>query len=350
MLLRHTRAHVLGDASTDSEMMTSSYLAEETRNSTLSSGNRRCHRTQLFGRNNPVSSPAGSNSGQDESRVDMTNHVALQDLESSLPIQQVPLEISAASAGSEASCWAPERGLQDARGVGVESIPNATSLPSDAFQTWLSDFDARLMTMGSVPSFPDLTGETCCFEPEPAVSGRDFNKTRLLWPIRPRRIAPMIYTLWQDISSCSHKNLLSQKDQVGAGVPPSVDPKDADSILEKLRRLTARFLGCGCRVDGSTYAVDAGTLTGDNNMPSLSQPNRICHTCESAAELFRLGLEQYKRRFHAIIPIVHIPTFCPDDIPSTLLLVMCMLGLTFVNSDEATALVSRAFPVSQLAS
>lgn len=350
MLLRHTRAHVLGDASTDSEMMTSSYLAEKRRNSTLSSGNRRCHRTQLSGRNNPVSSPAGSNSGQDESTVDMTDHVTLQDVPSSLHIQQMPIEVSAASAGGVESCWASDRGLEDARGIGVESIPNAPSLPPDAFQTWLSDFDAHPMTMGSVPNFPDLTSETCCFEPAPDVSGRDFNKTRLLWPIRPRRIAPMIHTLWQDISSCSNKNLLSQKDQVGAGVPPSVYPKDADSILEKLRRLTARFLGCGCRVDGSTYAVDAGTSTGDNNMPRLSQPNRICHTCESAAELFRLGLEQYKRRFHAIIPIVHIPTFCPDDIPSTLLLVMCMLGLTFVNSDEATALVSRAFPVSQLAS
>lgn len=349
MLLRHTRAHVLGDASTDSEMMTSSYLAEETRNSTLSSGNRRCHRTQLSGRNNPQSSPAGSNSGQDESTGDMTDHVTLQDVPSSHPIQQVPIGLSAASAGSVESCWASGRGLEDARGIGVESIPNATFLPSDTFQTWLSDFDARLMTIGSVPSFPELTGETCSFELEPDVSGRDFNKTRLLWPIRPRRIAPMIHTLWQDISSCSDKNLLSQKDQVGAGVPPSVDPKDADSILEKLRRLTARLLGCGCRVDSPTYAVDAGTST-DNNMPSLSQPNRVCYTCESAAELFRLGLEQYKRRFHAIIPIVHIPTFCPDDIPSTLLLVMCMLGLTFVNSEEATALVSRAFPVSQLAS
>lgn len=270
----------------------------------------------------------------------MTNHVTLQDLESSLPIQQVPTVVSAA----------PERGLEDAREIGVESIPNATSLTSDAFQTWLSDFDARLMTMGSLPTLPDLTRETCCFEPDPDVTGQKFDKTRLLWPIRPRRVAPMIHTLWQDISFCSNKNVLSQADQIEAGPPQSVHLKDADSILEKLRRLTARFLGCECGVDSSTYTVGDGMSTGDNNMPSLSQPNRICRTCESAAELFRLGLEQYKRRFHATIPIVHIPTFCPDEIPSTLLLIMCMLGLTFVNSEEATALVSRAFPVSQLAS
>lgn len=327
--------------------MTSPYLAETTRKSTLSSDNRRCRRTQSSGRNNPASSPVGSNSGQDESGVDMTNHVTLQDLPSSLPAQQVPMAVFAPSAGNEASCWAPEQGLEVARGIGVESTSNATSIPSDAFQTWPCDFDERLMTIDSLPPFPDLTGEMCCFEPELDVSGQAYNKTRLLWPVRPRRIAPMIHTLWQDISFCSNKNLLSQTDQVGAGTSPSVPPKDADSILEKLRRLTARFLGCGCRDDGSTYAADNGTSNGVTNMPNPSQPNRTCRTCESATELFRVGLEQYKRRFHATIPIVHIPTFCPEDIPSTLLLVMCLLGLTFVNSEEANALVFRAFPVSQ---
>lgn len=351
MLLRHTRAHVLGDASSDPETPTiSSSLTGETCNPNLSNDYERCPRTQNFARNSSISTQASSNPGQEESRADVTNHNTVQDLPSSLPAQELPLGAFAVSTGNEASSWAPECGLESTRDIGVEHIPDATALPSDLFQTWLYDFDARLMTVGSVPTFPDLTGETCCIEPEPEVSGQKNNNARLLWPTRTRRPAPMTYTSWQDISSCSKKNLLSQTDQVGVATPLIVHPNGSDSRLEKLRRLAARFLCCGCRNEGPVYTVDDGTSAGDSNMPGLSQSSQTCRTCESASELFRLGLEQYKRRFHATIPILHIPTFCPEDTPSTLLLVMCLLGLTFVNSEEATALVSRAFPVSQPAS
>lgn len=293
-----------------------------------------------------MSSPAGSNSEQNEVRVDLANQSILQDLPYSTLVQQVPLGAFASSISNEASRWASERGLENSRGAGIEIIPNTTSLSSDAFQTWLCDFDTHFMTGGSVPSFPDLTGEMRCPEPEPDASGQDLDKTRLLWPIRPRRVAPLMHTLWHDISSCSNRNLLSQTDQIGARTPPRVHRGGAFSILEKFQRLAVRVLGCGCGDKGSIYTTDNGTSTGDYNMPSLSQSSHTCRTCESATELLRLGLDQYKRRFHATIPIVHIPTFCPEDIPSTLLLVMCLLGLAFVNSEEATALISRAFPVS----
>lgn len=346
VLLRHTRAHVLGDASSDPEVVTSSCLAEETSNSAPSNVNQNRPRTESPGRSNSMSSRAGSNSGQGELSPDVANHITLQNLPSSPPVQQVPLGAFAASTGNEASYWTSECGLENTRDIGVESIPGATSLPSDAFQPWLCDFDARFMTVGSITTFPDLTGEMCRLDPESDVLRQEDNKTRQSWAIRPRRIAPMIHTLWQDISSCSNTNLLSQTDQIGAGTLPRIHPDGAYSLLEKLRRLTARVLGCGCGDEGSMYTLDDGTSTGDHNIPSQSQPSQICRSCESAAKLFRLGLDQYKRRFQATIPIVHIPTFCPEDIPSTLLLVICLLGLTFVNSEEATALVSRAFPVS----
>ena len=64
------------------------------------------------------------------------------------------------------------------------------------------------------------------------------------------------------------------------------------------------------------------------------------------AEIFDIGLDLYFRQFHPLMPFIHTPTFCPKTAPTSILFIMCLIGLTILQTKGATAFVRQTFSVS----
>ncbi|CAG9977399.1 unnamed protein product [Clonostachys byssicola] len=277
-----------------------------------------------------------------EYRDETTKLTAPQD-SLSIPMPHAPPETIPVQLGDETLHWDSTPLLGSHLDISVGSILDEASFPSDSFQSWCNDFDGRFFAAGSTRNMPSLAGDPGLPELELDVLGQKLDKTQAPWPRRPRRVASLMHTLWHDVASCTDRNLLSQKVQAGR---PRCDQHDKIGVIfDSLRPLTARFMGCSCSDTDPLYSADDGGISaGGCTTSSFSQSVQICHTCKVSFKLLALGLEQYRRKFHATIPIVHIPTFREQETPPTLLFIMCLIGLTFVNSEEATALVSRVFP------
>ena len=78
--------------------------------------------------------------------------------------------------------------------------------------------------------------------------------------------------------------------------------------------------------------------------PSGSAQSNV--TIFPPAEILDIGLDLYIRHFYPLVPLLHIPTFTPQSMQPTILLVMCLIGLQVLNTDASTAFVLQLFPVS----
>ncbi|RSM04766.1 hypothetical protein CDV31_009933 [Fusarium ambrosium] len=226
-----------------------------------------------------------------------------------------------------------------------------TTFPSDIPQTWFSCPNRLPPVEDSTSNISNMTVEPyLAGRPAPDLSGRKRIDMRQSWPSRPRRVPPLMPTLWNDLASCTSGNILSRTARVGStyrtGLGQSPTPHNARGLFQILQPLTQTLLGPCNSCDAQKHAMGIGSW--GRAGPDLSTPTgRLgipCQKCEVISELLTLGLEQYKRKFHAAIPLVHIPTFFLEEAPPILLLVMCLLGLSFVLTEEATGLVSKILP------
>jgi hypothetical protein len=86
---------------------------------------------------------------------------------------------------------------------------------------------------------------------------------------------------------------------------------------------------------------------------SVAQGNNIAEGLHShlaklpPAEILDMSLDLYFRHWHPLLPFVHIPTFSPQSIKDHMLFIMCLIGLTIINTRGARAFVRLATAVSQ---
>jgi hypothetical protein len=65
-----------------------------------------------------------------------------------------------------------------------------------------------------------------------------------------------------------------------------------------------------------------------------------------STDMFDIAFEQYVYHHHLTVPLLHLPTFCASQAPTTFLLVACTIGFRVMGTKELTSLVSKALPVS----
>lgn len=241
-------------------------------------------------------------------------------------------------------------------------IPNRT--PADALQTWLFPIEQE----GHTPNGPHSLGvggvdggffDSDAFrtmqENQASPSGSSasiasrvprerFQRVQNCWPSRNRRSSRLMPDLWQSLVSSDCINILSDYDSRSADTP----------VSERQRKNQRWGLDEECR---SKLQNTLNNLPISNLIRSESVADTVSSSGDAAgspsvegiqfppAEILDIALEMYLYYFHPTLPIIHIPTFSAKNAPRSLLLCMCLIGLSILGTAGAAKFVTRTFPV-----
>lgn len=247
-------------------------------------------------------------------------------------------------------------------------------MPHD-LQNWFDQFDmeSQLHTGGSMQEvrnpmenipLPVKRSPSAISEPQSIrnsgspstiIPTERFAKVERCWPNRhsnPLRVMP---TLWWDLASKEDDNLFSNGNL-------------SAEALEQNRQCGSRWgLDEDCREKLQKMFVVVSPNPTEHNAGAFGSPENFSSPSESRsagapsvthdmsitssfppAEIFDIGLDLYFRQFHPLLPYIHTPTFCPKTAPTSVLFVMCLIGLTILQTKGATAFVRQTFSVCVL--
>ncbi|KAF2270526.1 hypothetical protein CC78DRAFT_557294 [Lojkania enalia] len=237
-------------------------------------------------------------------------------------------------------------------------LPNRT--PADALQTWLFPLDNDLLNSSgshhmTIDSHFDHDAFRHPADSQASPSGSSasiasriprerFARVESCWPSRNRKSVRLMPTLWQSLVACECTNILSE---IPLGVIET-------PISERERRNSRWGLDDECRdmlqgaINNAPQTLpafraesygDTASSTGDVGASPGADGIQF-----PPAEILDIALEMYLYYFHPTLPIVHIPTFSAKNAPRTLMLSMCLIGLSILGTAGASKFVSRTFP------
>ena len=238
-------------------------------------------------------------------------------------------------------------------------LPNRT--PADALQTWLFPLENDILAAnGSHHMAIDGHFENDVFrhggENHGSPSGSSvsiasripkerFSRVESCWPSRSRKPSRLMPTLWHSLVSADCSNILSE-------IPPGVIETP---ISERERRSSRWGLDEECKdllQNALNNAPQASSLRSESLGDTASSSGEAGASPGGdgvqfpPAEILDIALEMYLYYFHPTLPIIHIPTFSAKNAPRSLLLSMCLIGLSILGTAGASKFVSRTFPVS----
>ena len=264
-------------------------------------------------------------------------------------------------------------GMQDDTLSGMGALARNGSVMPHELQNWFDQFDLEShLQSGTLPAFgtsnsmtagEDRRGSTLTADgqqssrspssPSALIPNERFAKVERCWPNRRSNSQRLMPTMWWEAVSKPEDNLFSHG---------SLSPE----ALEQNRQCGSRWgLDEDCRERLQKMFVNTGPATNKRPSAAFDSPEdfssplegRTAEENESAtndpliisnfppAEIFDIGLDLYFRQFHPIMPFIHTPTFCPKTAPTSILSIMCLIGLTILQTKGATAFVRQAFSV-----
>ncbi|KAJ5125866.1 hypothetical protein N7448_005179 [Penicillium atrosanguineum] len=168
----------------------------------------------------------------------------------------------------------------------------------------------------------------------PDVAYQVATRMQSLWPGGSQGINRPSF--WYGIAFGSSKNIYATYDS-GLGLDPSNQTRIDDTTPEitltdnckrRLGGLKRNTLVCGCnQIFDDGFACEL----------------RYC--CINTTEVFDQGFYLYTHKFQPAYPVLHLATFSPDNTPTLLIFIMCMVGISFLKTEEAVAFVQKAYPV-----
>jgi hypothetical protein len=249
--------------------------------------------------------------------------------------------------------------------------PDGLIMPQD-LQTWFDQFDLESpLQPGAIRAFAgsndgiprdDRRASTLTSEgqysirnpssPSVLIPTERFAKVERCWPNRysnPLRLMP---TLWWDAALKPEDNLFSN----GNLSPEAMEQNRQcgsrwgldEDCRERLQRMFVTVSHMGDDRGPAAFSSPESFSTpseGRSADPAESVNNDVVLTSFPPAEIFDIGLDLYFRQFHPLIPFIHAPTFCPKTAPTSVLFIMCLIGLTILQTKGATAFVRQTFSV-----
>ncbi|KAE8142366.1 hypothetical protein BDV38DRAFT_153585 [Aspergillus pseudotamarii] len=170
----------------------------------------------------------------------------------------------------------------------------------------------------------------------PAHIRQNVKKVQNFWSI-PQRLT-VETQIWYEIISGSSANIFSRHDY-GTCTESSQQPQHAGhaeiclnhEIRSQLQNLKRGLLKRQCRCSSSDGQI---TDTCDEH-----------YFCENFNGIFEQGLYLYLDKYQPTYPILHVPTFKPQTVHTLLLFTMCIIGLSFVKTEEAVRFIYHIYPV-----
>lgn len=242
--------------------------------------------------------------------------------------------------------------------------PEPDHVNSAAMQNLLHKHQG-LLSRGSqaMPTLPEKessnTGETA--ETIPRFPREGFSRLDQCWVPRSRRHLRLMPNVWREVVDSHRDNLFCDL------------PIEKPATETKERRLIRWGFDESCRhrietainqtvtppTSGSSPVPPATySIFGDSASMSASSPvtntnrSRIApgHIKAPQAEIFDISLDLYESQFHPTLPFMHLATFSAKAAPTSLLLVMTLLGFSILGTTGAARFVSLSFPVSSFSS
>lgn len=144
---------------------------------------------------------------------------------------------------------------------------------------------------------------------------------------------------WHEIAFASPENIFSRHDIRSCMEPAQADPDQIDAVdvrltgevKERLRHLKKKSLTCPC-----------DSVFGDQTTCGQR------YLCTNTTEVFDQGLYLYLHKYQPSYPILHPATFRPEDASELVLFVMCMIGISYLKTEDAATFIRRTYPVCQL--
>lgn len=171
----------------------------------------------------------------------------------------------------------------------------------------------------------------------PSNTDCDPEIVKAFWPARPE--SPARPQLWQDIAFGSSDNTFSNPGfdmmvEPAGQTPESDNGTEIDlnvDIKRRLRDLKRNISAtrCNCSWDADS---------------TCSQR----YLCMNSMELFDQGLYLYTHKYQPDYPLLHLPTFDPQNTSTPLLFVMCAIGLSLLKTEEAMDFIRKTYPVCVL--
>jgi hypothetical protein len=226
------------------------------------------------------------------------------------------------------------------------------SMPGD-LHNWFDQFDSRTHItnddhMSAIRNGTGPGSETGSYRPEvrdsplytrsdsimsvdSAVPIERFRRVEQCWPHRSGNKTRAMHNLWRDVCLEAVDNLFTEP----GGVVEPMSKKQRDStrcgLDEEARSRLEKTFGRVCPREHLNS--NANTVS-----PSTAE--------FPPAEIFDMGLDLYFRHFHPLLPFVHNATFDPRCTDVPVLFIMCLIGITLINTNGATNFVQQAFNVS----
>jgi hypothetical protein len=218
----------------------------------------------------------------------------------------------------------------------------------DPYQLWLfpslEDLDQspdflQTYNTGITPNFATASNSKHLNEADGQESNSTINKVprerfarvQRCWAPRPHRLHRTMPNLWKDVMVSPHDNLFSQ---------------DSDTANHS-RSGTNWGLDATCRFRlKESFRMPAPSAAHSPRIPTIDpliSTNGNDNSDFPPAEILDIALGLYFRRFHPMVPVVHVPTFCVKSTPAPLLFAMCLVGLSILGTTGATRFVSRMF-------
>jgi hypothetical protein len=165
-------------------------------------------------------------------------------------------------------------------------------------------------------------------------TGQMLGEIGLIWPRNLRSTARPHF--WHEIAFDSPENIFSRYDirgciEAGQADPDHINTVDISltgEVKERLRHLKKKTLTCPC----DSVFIDQ-TTCGQR------------YLCTNMTQVFDQGLYLYLHKYQPSYPVLHPATFKPEHTSDLLLFVMCMIGISFLKTEDATTFIRQTYPV-----
>lgn len=171
------------------------------------------------------------------------------------------------------------------------------------------------------------------------IPNERFARVERCWFAPSPLVGRLINSLWRDISCFECDNLF------------------AVSTYQSLNSLTGNYSGTRFGLDDECrlrlQAIFGLTQTSTTLGFGVSTADAVEETASSTsgslpvfppAEILDMALDLYFRHFHPLLPFVHMPTFCARTTRTSLLFVMCQIGMAILGTKGSTSFVMKTFP------
>jgi hypothetical protein len=171
-----------------------------------------------------------------------------------------------------------------------------------------------------------------------------FTRVAGCWPSRVWRPSRLMPSLWQNLASCQRTNILS--DILSDSGEPVLDRQGRQNSHWRLDERHRSILQDTLKIipQYDTTGVDSHEHPSATNYQENSR-STVDRAQFPPAEILDIALEMYLNYFHPTLPIIHVPTFSVKNTSQSLLLSMCLIGLSILGTTGAVRFVTQTFPV-----